>query len=297
MTLNDIINQVTPPLIWNIGRRLQSGLRSLGLLKTPQADPAVLRKIQLLEKTYHTQNTGCEADEIVVRPGLRLRIHPNSRVALEPFCYQHPEMVDELDIFRRSTAGLSRFLDIGALHGVFSMVFALDNPSGRALAVDASPIAFSRLLYNLEKNNLRDRITPIECAVSDTEGTLSMHYEWEHAVAAPGGDMSRKLKMRKISGTELCRQNNFVPDVIKIDVEGHEAKVLMGLEVAIMSTKPVIFLEIHPARVISSGDPLDFFSLFTQRHHYRAHSLKGQPFNWEELGRGDAEVRVQLVPG
>lgn len=145
----------------------------------------------------------------------------------------------------------------------FSIVFALDNPFGRILAVDASPIAYSRLLYNLEKNNLRGRITPIECAVSDTEGTLSMHYEWEHAVAAPGGDMSRKLKMRKISGTELCRQNNFVPDVIKIDVEGHEAKVLRGLETIISADRPLIFLELHPDRVVAEGDSLTFSRIFS----------------------------------
>jgi len=84
--------------------------------------------------------------------------------------------------------------------------------------------------------------------------------------------------------------------VLKIDVEGHEAKVLKGLEPVITRAKPVIFLEIHPARVISSGDPLDFFSLFARRHGYRGRTLNGDPFNWEELIRGGSEVRVQLLP-
>jgi FkbM family methyltransferase len=296
MTLNEFLHQLVPPIYWNGTRYLGDKLREHGLLRVKEADPALLQRRRALEKAHRAANISCAAHEIALRPGRTVQIHPNSRVAFEPFCFQRPEMVDELDFFRRETAGLSRFLDIGALHGIFSIMFALDNTSGRCLAVDASPIAFSRLLYNLEKNSLRGRITPIECAVTDKSGSLRMHYEWEHAVAAPGGDSSRTLEVQAVSGTDLCRAEEFDPDVIKIDVEGHEVSVLRGLEPLIARTKPVVFLEIHPPRVASSGERLDFFDSFARRHAYRSRTMNGEPFRWQDLSRGDSEVRVQLVP-
>jgi len=110
MTLREITNQVMPPLVWNIWRRMESLLRRLGILETPQADPEILRRIYLLEKTHRAQNSGCEPDEIVVRPGLRLKIHPNSRVAFEPFCYQRPDMVDELSNISKLPPSVQEFL-------------------------------------------------------------------------------------------------------------------------------------------------------------------------------------------
>jgi FkbM family methyltransferase len=294
MTLKEFLHQLVPPIYWSGTRYLGDKLRAHGLLKVKEADPAMLQRRRALEKAHRAANISCEADEVVIRPGLGLGIHPNSRVAVEPFCYRNPEAVDELDQFRASTAGMSRLLDIGALHGVFSMVFALDNPSGRCLAVDASPIAFSRLLYNLEKNELRSRITPVECAVSDSSGTLVMHYEWEHAVAAPSGDMSRKLKVTKVSGVDLCQKHAFAPDVIKIDVEGHEVKVLKGLRAVFSENRPLVFLEVHPDRVVAEGDPLSFFAKFFDQLGYRGRSVDGKAFNLQALAAGMPVTRLVL---
>ncbi len=134
-------------------------------------------------------------------------------------------MVDELDFFIEKTAGKKALLDIGALHGIFALVFAVNNHSKKAIAVDASPLAFERLLYNIQNNNL-ENITPLECAVSDVAGTLSMHYEWEHAVAAGTAKSKNKsFEVPKKTGDEICESLSFEPDVIKIDVEGHEIKV------------------------------------------------------------------------
>ena len=59
---------------------------------------------------------------------------------------------------------------------------------------------------------------------------LRMHYEWEHAVAA-GNDPGEgnHLAVTKRTGDDLCAELALAPDVIKIDVEGHEVKVIKGL--------------------------------------------------------------------
>jgi hypothetical protein len=77
-----------------------------------------------------------------------------------------------------------------------------------------------------------------------------MNYVWEHAVAATFGDViSSEMLVPKTTGDLLCQRLNFAPDVIKIDVEGHEVKVLDGLAATIRDHRPLVFLEVHPSMI------------------------------------------------
>jgi FkbM family methyltransferase len=201
-----------------------------------------------LKAAYEELNSGTGPDEIVLREGLRLRVHPESRYSFEEFSYGSPEMVDELDAFIAATGEKQRLLDVGALHGVFSLVFAAGKPDKTALAVDASPIPFAKLLYNIRKNGA-DNITATECALSDRSGFLEMHYDWEHAVAGAAAGEESTFRVASRTGDDLCTEHSFAPDVVKIDVEGHELRVLQGLRATLGRDRPLIFLEVHPEMI------------------------------------------------
>ena len=125
-------------------------------------------------------------------------------------------MVAELDFFLENVKVCKSLLDVGALHGIFALAFTAVDPSHHAVAVDASPIAFARLLYNTKKNLLEDRVIQVECALSDSEGLLAMTYEWEHLVASNAlGDGRSELLVEKTTGDLLCSRLGFRPDVIK----------------------------------------------------------------------------------
>jgi FkbM family methyltransferase len=51
------------------------------------------------------------------------------------------------------------------------------------------------------------------------------------------------------------KELSFAPDVIKIDVEGHEASVLRGLTET-LSARPLLFLELHPQFLRDHGAAL-----------------------------------------
>jgi len=89
-----------------------------------------------------------------------------------------------------------------------------------------------------------------------------MHYEWEHAVAAGTAPAGNVINVPMKTGDILCRAENFQPDAIKIDVEGHEIKVLKGLSETIHSCSPLIFLEVHPERIPEEGDSISFLETF-----------------------------------
>jgi FkbM family methyltransferase len=227
---------------------------------------------------------------------MTLKLHPESRDAFEHFCHISPPMVAELNCFIENTKDKSRLLDVGALHGIFSLVFTHRGGESKAVAVDASPLAFARLLYNIHKNGLPN-ILPVECAVSDAPGILKMHYEWEHAVAATSeGSNQNTLNVIKKTGDALCEELSFKPDVIKIDVEGHEVKVVRGLAKQIRACKPLVFLEFHPGRIKEEQDPVaDLLDVFTSCG-YAAFLVDGTPVRIEDIPGFTEDQRLFLKP-
>lgn len=200
-------------------------------------------------------NLNSAENEIKIRDNIMLKIHPDSREPFEYFCFRDAEMVAELDFFIEQSKGCKYFLDIGALHGIFALTFVKSEVGRSAIAIDASSRAFARLIYNVHKNQLQREITTVECALSNEDGHLPMNYTWEHAIAAgPGENGSSDVLVPMTTGDRLCQQFGFLPDAVKIDVEGHEVKVLQGLLSTIKTRRPLIFLEVHPSMIQRQGD-------------------------------------------
>jgi len=278
------IRQLVPPALVSL---LKRAARNPSELWTPEQ--------AALKASHEILNTGCPADAMIVRDGIRIGLHPESRWGFEHFCFIAPEMVAEMDSFVANTKDRSRLLDIGALHGLFSLVFAASHPGRCAVAVDASPIAFARLLYNIHKNCAAN-IKPLECALSDKTGILTMHYEWEHAVA--GGDSLNQnlLSARMCTGDELCAELGFVPDTIKIDVEGHEVKVIRGLLETLNRHEPLIFLEVHPKRIRIEHERAEELAEIFSRLGYRAEDSAGVRVQLDKLATFTLDERLVLWP-
>jgi hypothetical protein len=133
LMMKGLLKSICPPIIWET-------------LKHMRQLPPRKESINILEESHRLINSSVAADRIVLRQGLELGIHPESRLGFEYFCFRSPTMVRELDSFLRAIAEKKCFLDIGALHGIFSLVFASQGTGRRVVAVEASPIAFARLL-------------------------------------------------------------------------------------------------------------------------------------------------------
>lgn len=249
-----------------------------------------------LKNNYLELNKNCPPNKMVFRKGITMNIHPGSKFGFEHFCFISPGMVNEMDEFIDLTIHKKNLLDIGALHGVFSLAFAINHTGKKAVSVDASPLAFDRLVYNIKENNL-DNVIPVQCALSDTTGMLSMHYEWEHAVATGTRVESEKsFEVEKETGDVLCKKLNFQPDVIKIDVEGHEIKVLKGLKDVIEQSRPLIFLELHPHSIQSEGDKIHDLFLICKPGEYTAYLPGNTILNEDEICNAKQIIRIILKP-
>jgi FkbM family methyltransferase len=221
---------------------------------------------------FRRWNQDAGPDEITLRPGLRLRIDPRSREPFEHFCFRSLEMSRELDAFLRERAASRRFLDVGACHGVFALAFAQSRPDALALALDPSPIAIAILAGNIEQNGLAN-VLPRQVAAGATPGSVRMRQVWHHLEADPQGEIEVPIEPLDA----LCAALGFVPDLMKIDVEGYELAVLEGARETLARHRPRIFLELHPDRLRELGGSVAEVVALLSGLGYRFATLEGRP--------------------
>jgi len=286
--MKEALRQLTPPIVWGGLRRARQAL-------LPDPVDEFQHEITTLEEGFRTANAGLGQSVMRIRPGLDLGVHPESRFGYEHFCFRSLQMVKEMDSFLREAGDRSRLLDIGALHGIFSLVFTKNRPDKRAIAVDASPLAYSRLLYNVHRNP-DCAITPVEVAISDHAGVIRMHYEWEHAVFAERGETDQTVEIPTITADDLCDQRRFDPDIVKVDVEGHEVKVFRGFSKTMNRCRPVVFLELHPSSINKEGESISFLVDLFSRLGYRARTVAGQTIALDDISRLTQHENIVLTP-
>jgi hypothetical protein len=104
---------------------------------------------QNLDDIHRCLNHDTAIDRIILREGLELAIDPSCRMSYQVFCLD-PALTRELDNSLRVSRNRRRLLDIGALHGRFSMSFTAR--AGReAIAVEPSPLALPGLHVEIHR--------------------------------------------------------------------------------------------------------------------------------------------------
>lgn len=169
-------------------------------------------------------------------------------------------MVSEMKAFIRvqDERNLRRLVDVGALFGVFSLVFTRYKDAS-AWAIEPSLPAFEGLVENVKLNPNRDiRPRPYFCAA--TNETVRCGHDWKHVVAHAFLDRNAEI----VQGVPLDDVQGTACDCMKIDVEGFECSVLRGARKTIETNKPIIFLEAHLQSLTPKGEtPEGLYALVT----------------------------------
>jgi FkbM family methyltransferase len=143
----------------------------------------------------------------------------------------------------------SLVLDVGANIGLHSILFS---KWCRVISFEPQPVLFDILQTNIQNNQLENRITPVQFAISAKVGMelfgIPVSYNaWDN----PGGlgivDASFSqdgLKTIVVQTRTIDSLNYADVSVIKIDVEGHEREVLEGARETIAREKPNLIVEI-----------------------------------------------------
>ncbi len=199
-------------------------------------------------------------------------------------------MVEEMKAFIRvqDTQKLCRLVDVGALFGVFSLVFTARYRDTRALALEPSPSAFDGLTKNMLLNPDAN-IRTLQAFCSEKTGDkILVGKDWKHIVAhtfldRPGTETVTGIAIDDIAGAQSC-------DCIKIDVEGFECSVLRGVRKTIEKFHPVIFLEVHTHSLTPAGETTKGLYAMLIELGYRVCMLDDKPLESLENIGGIARV-------
>lgn len=143
-------------------------------------------------------------------------------------------------------------IDVGANLGEWALPLARRvGPSGRVLAIEPAPRAATALDRTLVANAL-SQAEVIRCAVGDHDGTVefavpivtSVRVDTGTARIGPvvAGHEALKVALRSLDSLAAERRLDRL-DLVKIDVEGHERRVLDGAETSLARFLPVLVLE------------------------------------------------------
>jgi FkbM family methyltransferase len=169
----------------------------------------------------------------------------------------------------------TRFLDVGANIGYFSLLVGRRCPQGCVWSFEPDPGNFRLLRTNVVMNDLEAVISAHGLAVSDRNERLYLS-DLGHGSNIGARFTARDeqtLKERCAAGAaetlvvEAVAIDSFLAeervDLVKVDVEGFEPSVFRGMEETMRRNSPVIFAEFAPGTIrhISRSDPAELLEL------------------------------------
>lgn len=146
------------------------------------------------------------------------------------------------------------FLDVGAHVGMYTIRLA--QKAKTVYAIEANPRTYEVLMRNIERNaNENSDYRCLNVAAWDGFDVLTMVDENGKST---GGSTRCELRTKHESRFMLdethtqaipldnARPDELIPaDFVKIDVEGAEGRVLVGLTKTIAAFRPILFIEMH----------------------------------------------------
>lgn len=191
-------------------------------------------------------------------------------------------------------------LDVGANIGLSTIALALTVPASRIISFEPSPVNFFYLEQNVEVLNGRD-VDIRRLAVSDKPGMLHFHAAktggWSHVVG--DNHMSRGIESVDVEAIRLDDLVGVRPDLIKIDVEGHEPEVLAGAKKLIEECRPVIFMEFNlwPLNAYAGHSPAAFATALFENFDIQYWRNAGDFLNHVIGNGGITDIVLRLKEG
>lgn len=167
------------------------------------------------------------------------------RIALQKY-EEYESMLIQRKVNKNSVA-----VDVGANIGYYTLLLA--KVCKKVYAFEPDKTCFEILLKNIKENKL-ENVVAVNMAVSDkVEAVGFIHNEenfGDHKIQTPqsSGQLPLTGEPNTISTDSLDNilKNEKQIDLIKIDTQGWEPKVIMGAKKIIKKYKPILFLEYSP---------------------------------------------------
>lgn len=186
----------------------------------------------------------------------------------------------EVSVFQMLLNPNSNIVEVGANMGLHTVALAKIAPHGKVIAFEPQRIIFQQLCCNLALNNLTN-VYSYRLGVSDKNDeylieTCDYSTDWNYGSFSLDKGFSTEEQFHHQTTKEpieVINLDDFSPihqlnalDLLKVDAEGFDIKVLNGASKTIERLQPIIFVEYqkHDSAVL-----LDFFA----KHQYQVYWL------------------------
>ncbi|WP_238987513.1 FkbM family methyltransferase [Roseovarius dicentrarchi] len=160
---------------------------------------------------------------------------------------------EELESLKRYVKDDAHVIDIGANVGNHALFFATRMHAARVLVIEPTPLALAPLMANVLINHLEGVIdlSLLGVGLSDrSQAGFGMKRHDRNLGATKMFEGKGDIDVH--AGDDLL--GSETPDLIKIDVEGMEMKVLSGLRQTIATHRPVILIEVDESNATAFED-------------------------------------------
>jgi len=170
-----------------------------------------------------------------LQPGLKIRLYGDSELCHLIYCRYFEAR--EREFLNRFLRPGDVFVDVGANIGLFTLIAAKRvGAEGKVLAFEPTAKSFGRLVDNVQLNEFSN----VEClnlALSDSQGYLQLsaggngYDAWNSLGKVALGQPANSERVEVIDWDHVARTRHLSGDsvtMMKIDVEGWEARVLEG---------------------------------------------------------------------
>jgi len=166
------------------------------------------------------------------------------------------------------------FIDVGANIGFFALLGAsIVGPAGRVIAFEPNPANCDLLRRSAEANEFAGRITihPVAVAEKRTQFRfVTLGIDSNGRLATPAEAAAPESDLPSIEAVTLDETLAGLEriDVIKLDVEGAEARAWQGMQAVIARHRPVLVFEFSPdlLRQTSEVEPANFLAEIQSGH-------------------------------
>jgi FkbM family methyltransferase len=167
--------------------------------------------------------------------------------------YKHfSEMIDEEIMIADMISEIKSddvVYDIGAFLGWHTLFASSAGPDGATIAFEPHPVSHARLRQALR--HAKGPVQTYNYALSDVESTVTVpeNISSGATISELTGE-NGAYETKAVPGDEIIKTEALpAPDVIKIDVEGAEKKVLHGMESTLTESEcRIIYCEVHPEK-------------------------------------------------
>ncbi len=180
------------------------------------------------------------------------------------------------------------FYDIGGNVGYMSLEMAQRKPDAQIYCFEPVPNLAENIKESAWLNGFENRLKVFETALSDTHNETV-----DVIIPAHQIHTSLEKQNKRITGTELTiklksldilleEQQLPLPDLIKIDIEGHEKYALLGAINTLKQSKPHVLIEIN-----SHQELRDIQEILNSVSDYKLFHARGSYRPLLEINEGD----------